>query len=165
MKQKYNGPDEVSDAVIKKAFARATSVKFSARRFNFIQYRQIAFDDIGWWLPLRRVLPILGITPQMLRPVFSDFQLSLEKRSFPFNSRWLGLNKQTHKAIKLELPKNIESYEELGEFPLSDKPFQELAKILGKSVEVWREDGGTGEHYHIFTACPSGEIIEVEKNR
>lgn len=177
MEQKYDHPDKISDEAIREAFASADSVSFSARRFNYIRYRDIAFGDIGWWLPLRRVLPLIGITPQMLRPVFNpqrriaETKVKVEvKRPFPLNLlEWLGLGKKyqyktQHEVEEVELPENIGSYEQLGCFVLSDKPFQELASILGKSVKVLREDGGTGEHYHLFTAHPSGEIVEAVKS-
>lgn len=163
MSQKYDWPDKIPDEAIEEAFASASLVSFSARRFNHIPYRSVAFGDIGWWLPLTRVLPLIGITPQMLRPVFNP-QWKVVKRRFPFNLSWFGLNKNRYKTVDVELPETIETYKELGEFPLTDKPFQELARIFGKSVEVLREDGSTGEHYPLFTAHPSGEIVEAKKS-
>lgn len=160
MQQKYDWPDKIPDEAIKEQFAVASEVSFSARRFNHIPYRSIAFGDLGWWLPLTRVLPLLDVAPQMLRPVFNP-QRKLVKRRFPFNLSWFGLNKNRYKMVDIELPATIETYEQLGNFPLSDKPFQELARILGKSVKVLREDGGTGDHYLLFTAHPSGEIVEA----
>ena len=162
MERKYDWPDKIPEEVIKAAFASANSVSFSARRFNYIQYRSITFGNLGWWLSLRRVLPLVGITPQMLRSVFNP-QQKLVKRRFPFNLKWFGLNKKRYKVIETELPERIETYEQLGSFPLSYKPFQELARILGKSVVVLREDGSSGEHYYLFTAYPSGEIVEAAK--
>lgn len=162
MQRKYDWPDEIPDEAIKEAFANVNSVSFSARPFNHIPYRSIALGDLGWWLPLRRVLPLIGITPQMLRPVFNP-QLKMVKRRFPFNLSWFELNKNRYKFVEVELPANIDTYEQLGDFPFADKPFQELARILGKSVEVLREDGGTGDHHHLFTVHPSGEIVEAAK--
>jgi hypothetical protein len=162
MQQKYDCPDKIPDEAIKEQFASSNEVSFSARRFNNIPYRSIAFGDLGWWLPLTRVLPLIGITPQTLRPVFNP-QRKLVKRHFPFNLSWFGLNKNRYKIVDVELPPTIEAYEQLGDFPLSVKPFQELARILGKSVKVLREDGETGDHYLLFTAHPSGEIVEPAK--
>ncbi len=162
MQQKYDWPDKIPDEAIKEQFVNTDEVSFSARRFNYIPYRSIAFGDLGWWLPLTRVLPLINITPQMLRPVFNR-QPKMVKRRFPFNLSWFGLNKNRYKIVKVELPATVKSYGELGDFPLSDKPFRELARILGKSVKVWREDGGTGSHYLLFTARPSGEIVEATK--
>ncbi len=158
MQQKCNLP--FSDEVIKKAFAGADSVNFSARNFNCVIYGSISFGDLGWLLPLEDVLPLIGITPQMLRPVFGP-QPRRVKRQFPFNLSWLGLNKRCYKTAWVELPEVVETYEQLGSFALSEKPFQELARILGKSVIVMRQDGSTGGHCHIFTAHPSGEIVEA----
>lgn len=135
MGSRYDWPDEIPDEAIREAFARADVVQFSARSNNCIKYQSIAFGNLGWWLSLTRVLLLVSITPQMLRPVFST---------------------------EGELPDDIGSYEELGSFPLSRKPFQELARVLGKSVEVLREDGASGYHYHLFTARPSGEVEIVE---
>ncbi|MDI6883346.1 MAG: hypothetical protein QMC93_02640 [Patescibacteria group bacterium] len=157
MEQKYDW-HKIPDEAIKAAFASASLVRFSARPFNYIGYRSITFGDLGWWLPLTRVLPLLGITPQMLRPIFNP-QQKVVKRRFPFNLRWFGLNKNRYRIRKVELPENIKTYEQLGSFPLTDnKPFQELARLFGKSVEVLREDGGGGGHYYLFTVHPSGEI-------
>ncbi len=160
MEKKYNGLDKILDEDIKQAFASANSVRFSAKPLNYISYRFIAFGDLGWWLPLMRVLSLVGITPQMLRPVFNP-QTETVKRRFPFNLSWFGKNKNRFKIAEVELPKNIRTYGELGNFPLAEKPFQKLARILGKPVEVLREDGSTGEHYPLFTAYPSGEIIRA----
>jgi hypothetical protein len=160
MQQKYDRQDKIPDEAIKEQFAGTDEVSFSARGFNHIPYRSIAFGDLGWWLPLTRVLPLIGITPQMLRPVFNP-QRKVVKRHFPFNLSWFGLNKNRYKSVGVELPPTIETYEQLGNFPLSDKPFRELARVLGKSVKVLREDGGTGNHSLLFTARPSGEIIEA----
>ena len=80
---------------------------------------------------------------------------------FPFNLRWFGLNKRRFKFVRVELPENISDYEQLGDFPLRHEPFQELAKTLGKSVEVFRENGDGG-NYHVFTSPnPSGEITQA----
>lgn len=162
VEKKYDWPDKISDEAIKEAFASANSVSFSARGFNYIQYRSVAFGDLGWWLPLTRVLPLIGITPQALRPVFNP-QRKLAKRRFPFNLSWFGLNRDRYRIVKVELPEHIGSYKQLGNFPLTDKPFQVLARIFRKSVEVLREDGGTGYHYPLFTVHPSGEIVETMK--
>ena len=161
MKQKYDCPEEIPDQAIKEAFASANSVKFSARAYNYIPYRSIAFGDLGWWLPLTRVLPLVGMTPQTLRPIFDHPRQRRVRRQFPFNLGWFGLNSNRYKTIDVELPEHIENYDQLGDFLLHDKPFQEMARIFGKSVEVLREDGGTGAHYPLFTASPSGEIVEA----
>lgn len=153
---------EVTDKEIIEQFAIANSLSFSARRFNYVEYRFVAFGDIHWWLPLIRVLPLVGVTPQMLRPVFSP-QWKMVKRHFPFNLSWFGLNKNLYKRVKVELPSTIETYEQLGNFPLSGEPFQQLARVLQKSVKVFRQDGGTGEHWLLFTVHPSGEITEAAK--
>lgn len=139
MQQKYDWPDKISDEAITEAFANAEIVSFSARRFNSVQFRAIGLEGLEWWLPLVRVLPLVGITPQMLRPVFNLL-------------------------AEVELPEEIESYEQLGNFPLTEEHFLKLAKVLGKSVVVMREDGTTGGHYYLFTAHPSGEIVEVERS-
>jgi len=153
---------EVTDEEIIEQFAIADSLSFSARRFNYIEYRFVAFGNLGWWLPLIRVLPLVGFTPQMLRSVFSP-QWKLVKRSWPFNWGWFGLNKNLYKLVEVELPSTIETYEQLGDFPLSNKPFQELARVLQKSVKVFRQDGGTGGHWLLFTVHPSGKITEGAK--
>jgi hypothetical protein len=147
--QKYDGPDKVPAKAIRKAYAKAGSVNFSARNFNHIKYRSIGIGDLGWWLPLQRVLPLIGITPQMLRPVFNP-QQKLVKRGKEF------------KSIRVWLPKRVRTYDQLGSFPLSRESFLKLAKVLGKSIKVLREDGGTGDHNHIFTVHPSGEIVEAK---
>jgi len=160
MHQKYDWPDEIPDNAIVEQFSSSDEVSFSARRFNYISYRNIAFGDLGWWLPLTRVLPLIGITPQMLRPVFNP-QRKCVKRKFPFNLSLFGLNKNRYRTVEVELPETIETYEQLGNFPLSEKPFRDLAQILEKSVKVFRESGGTGDHHFLFTAHPSREIVEA----
>ena len=155
MSQKYSRPDQIPDQAIKDEFVRSTEVSFSARRYNDFKYRSICFGNLGWWLPLTRVLPLIGITPQMLRPVFTP-QQTLIPQHFPFNLSWFGLNQNRHRIEEVELPEIIETYEQLGNFPLTDEPFFELARVLGKSVRVMREDGETGDHNYLFTAHPPG---------
>lgn len=139
MSQKYDDPDKIPDEAIVEAFASVDVVSFSSRNNNCIQYRKISIGDLGWWLPLERVLPLLGITPQMLRPVFiTDYS-------------------------RTKAPEVVERYEELGSFWSGREPFVELAKILGKKIEVLSEDGGTGDHRFRYIACPSGEIIETRE--
>jgi hypothetical protein len=154
MEQKYEGLDKIPDEAIVEQFAKATEVNFSARPRNNI-WRSIAFGDLGWWLPLSRVLPLVGVTQQMLRTVFNP-QHEMVKRHFPFNLGWFGLNKNCYKTIKVELPAVIVTYDQLGYFPLDTQHFLELARVLGKSVKVMREDGGTGDHYFLFIAHPYG---------
>ncbi len=121
----------------------------------------MGIGKLGWWIPLEQVLPALGITPRMLRPVFIP-QTTWRKRRFPFNLPWFGFNPNHSKlkAVNFRIPKNVAEYKQLGSFPLEEQRFIDLTKILGKSVAVWREDGGTGEHYYIFTAHSSGEITK-----
>ena len=116
MTAKYDWPDEIPDEAIREAFAKADLVKFSRRGraepTGRVQYRDISFGDLGWWLPMKRVLPLTGITPEMLK-----------------------------------------------------KSYQEIAKFLGKSVEVWMEEKGSGtEQLLLFTVHSSGKIIEVVRN-
>src|SRR3989344_2509941 len=173
MEREYNRSGEIPDEAIKEQFRVAREVDFSARPFNSILYRSIAFGDLGWWLPLTRVLPLIGITPQMLRPVFSPrlvvedkVEMVRVKRLFPLNlfEAFGFLEKKYEKKIEeqikeIELPEIIETYEELGTFPLSRKPFQELARIFGKPVNVWREDGSTGDHQYLVTVYSFGGIV------
>lgn len=162
MSQRYLRYQDITDEAIVEQFRIASLVKFSARPFNRVCYRAVSFGDLGWWIPLSRVLPLIGITPTQLRPVFNP-QYCLPKRPFPFNLSWFGSNKNRHKSHleKVELPEKVESYDDLGFFRLDNARFCALAQILGKSVEVWREDGGTGEHYPLFTAYPDGKISKV----
>ena len=161
MAQKYISPNEIPDDVIRKEFEKAESVRYQARNFNYVAGGFVAFGDLGWWLPLRRVLTILGITPEMLQPVFNP-QYTMVKRRFPFDRNWCGLNKRTSKAVEVELPEVIGSYGMLGNFLLDQKRFLKLAKILGKPIEAHRYDGSAFRHDHLFTAYPSGEIVEVK---
>jgi len=133
MTKKYEKPEDIPEETIVKAFRDAEEIDFSARPNNYVKYRQIAFANLGWWLPLKRILPILGITPQLLLPVFIN-----------------------HKKV-------VRSYDDLGAFPLTEKCFLELAEILKKSVRVLREDGGSGEHFYLFTATPDGKIVISER--
>jgi len=165
----YSWPDQIADKAIIDEFEKTTTVMFSARPYNYVAYRSIAIGDLGWWLPLMRVLPLLGITPQMLRPVFNPLQIIEEKsekvlikRSFPFSLfEKFGIikkkyeDKKEHQVKEVDLPEIVENYEQLGGFPLTEERFKKLSIILGKSVEVLKEDGGTGEHYPVFNICLS----------
>ena len=157
--KRYDQSKDIPEEVIKKAFVDADLVIFSARRFNYVKYRFISFGGLGWWLPLSRVLPLIGITPEMLKPVFFPQQRRI-KRRFPFSLAWFGLNKKQYKFVEVELEK-VENYDQLGNFPLAYRPFQDLAKVLGKRVKVLREDGGTGECCYLFTTHPSNDVVDV----
>ena len=159
MVQKYSSPNEIPDDVIRDAFKNAEAVRYQARNFNYIAHGFIGFGDLGWWLPLGRVLALLGITTTMLRPVFNP-QHKMVKRRFPMNWSWFGLNDNRYKVIDIELPEKIETYKDLGSFPLNTETFLKLAKVLGKPVEVYRVDSGPYTHDHLFTAFPSGEIVK-----
>lgn len=157
MVQEYSSPDEVPDEVIKDLFKNADSVRYPARNFNYIASGFIAIGDLSLWLPLKRVLPLIGVTPTMLRPVFNP-QSTMVKRRFPFSRSWFGLNKNRYKTIEVELPEIIESYEDLGKFPFGKKPFGELAKILGKMVGVYRVDEDACNFVNCFIAYPDGTV-------
>ncbi|MCX6784994.1 MAG: hypothetical protein NTV81_03645 [Candidatus Komeilibacteria bacterium] len=116
---KYNSPEDVPDSAIIETYSVATSVKF------------------GWWFPLTRVLPLIGVTPQMLKPVFD--------------------------SANVYVPDEVREYAQLGMFPLVRKAFIALAKILNKPVEVEREEGGSGFHRPVFTSYPSGRSITATK--
>ncbi len=146
MPKQYREPDEIPDQRIREAFAAAKTIDFSARAFNGIRDRKVAFGAFGWWLPLRRVLPLIGIKPQRLRTVFSPQYKRVRGRYRP-----------------VALPTRVTTYEALGIFPLSELRFVKLAKVLGKRVRVCREDGYTGDHTHLFTALPSGKILQPKK--
>jgi len=165
MEQKHGHPEKISDDRILKEFKNAKSIFFSARRYNILSRRMIGFGDIGELLPLVNVLPILGITPEMLRPVVDRWYI-YKKRRFPFNRRWFGLNKNIdtlERVEPVELPEKIETYDDLRSFPLCEKNFVELAKILGKPIDVARRDHHRGivTHRFLFTAHPSGEVVEL----
>lgn len=134
MKKRYFSPDQITDEEIIDAYKSADTIRFSARRNNYVIYRSIAFGELGWWLSLTRVLPLVGVTPQMLRPVFKRFDFG----------------------------EQLHSYHQLGSFPLTAEAFKKLAKVLGKSIEVLREEPDTMEHIHLFTAHPTGEVVFVD---
>lgn len=160
--QRYDSWEKIPKDVIKEVFENSPEINFSARPFNQVASRSIAFGGLGWWLPWGYVLAVLGTKPQELRPVFNlQRQIKRTKKKFPLNFRWFGLNKDVYKrkVEEVELPENVESFEGLGYFSLDEKYFLKLAKILDKSVNVLREDGGTGEHMYLFTATPSGGIL------
>lgn len=125
--------NEIPNKTIIEEFSKADVVKFSARRNNFIKYRNLAFRGINYWLPLTRVLPLIGITPAMLRPLVVPWW----KRTLLPVNRVSG-----------------ESYDSLDCFQITKGSFRKLAKILGKPIEVWREHPWDGDHDYLFTVFP-----------
>jgi hypothetical protein len=162
--KEYKWPDDVPDSVIIEAFKASESIGFAAKNFNYIKYHTIMISGVSCPLPLSRVLPLVGITPEMLRPVFDRKAETREvSRFFPFNLRWLGLNKRTTKTkvVVAPLPEKLDDYDQLGCFRLSEKPFQELAKIINKRIHVWREESDTVEEcFPLFTVFPDGSVLE-----
>ncbi len=144
----YRSAEEIPDAVVVDTFRNVSKIQFSARRFNLIRYRRVGIGDLGWWLPLERVLSLLGITPAMLLPVFG--LAIVPKKKQPWSRRV---------PVTIEILGLPSSYEELGCINLAPESFCKLAGVLGKDIEVFRESGGTGEHNLLFTACASGEIV------
>lgn len=137
---RFNSSDEIPDEVIKEEFAKAQEIHFSARPNTLIHHRKISFGTLGWWIPLPRVLTLLGITPTMLLPVF------IGQRRF---------NPETRRLEIVDLPIEIDTYEELGSFGQFDRrPFKELARILGKRIQVHSEDGSTGDHHYLYMVEP-----------
>lgn len=147
---------EITDDVIRQAWATTTEVKFSGRPFNYVAYRQISFGDLGWWLPLKRVLTVVGITPTQLLPVFGQPKTLIERHTF-----WsrLGLAKKKAEWVVLNPRTTLDSYDELGSIGLGPKSFQPLADLFGKSILVYREDGGTGGHEWRFTVHPTARNV------
>jgi hypothetical protein len=165
--KEYHSPDEITDSVIIEAFKASESIGFAARPSNYIKYRTIMISGVYWSLPLSRVLPLVGITPEMLRPVFDrKVQLREMGRFFPLNLSWFGLNKKTTKikAVIVSLPEKIDDYDQLGCFQLSAEPFQKLAKIINKTIHVWRQESDTTEGgFPLFTVFPDGSVIMDNK--
>jgi hypothetical protein len=60
MQSKYRLGEEVPDEAIVEAFAHTQRVSLSVRRFNSIEYLKIGLDGIGWWLPFKRVIKLIG---------------------------------------------------------------------------------------------------------
>lgn len=158
----YGSPKDVPENVIIETFARAEAIRISVRDRNWINYRSIALPGIGWWLPLSRVLPLVGITPQMLRPVFNRIVQKEVTRPFPFNRRWFGLNRRTTTIVTVEsVAEVITDYMELGSFtPDDESVLQKLAGVFGKKLDVWCEDGlSEGHHSLLYTVTPDGQTI------
>lgn len=157
MKQ-YLSPADISDADILREYLAAKEVKFSAKNFNHIRYRKISFGKLGWWLPLSRVLPVIGITPTMLRPVFNP-QTIVVKKAFPLWNNWFKIFCCSgFEAMTVELPEEIDNYDQLGSIQICEESFYELAKVLDRKIVVLREDGGNGAHSHIFSVDQFGRV-------
>lgn len=157
----YKDQKDIPDQEVVEQFAASTEIKFLAKNFNCVKYRYVSFGNLGWWIPLQRVLPLINVTPTALRPVFM-YQTTFEKRWFPFSFSWFGLNKRTYRSDPIELPLVIKTYDELGAFVRCQAAFKELAKVLGKTVRVFEECGSTGECVEHFSVLANGEVVEVK---
>ncbi|MBI2113277.1 MAG: hypothetical protein HYT50_01725 [Candidatus Wildermuthbacteria bacterium] len=148
----YRRTDEISDQEIREEFARATEVVFAAKPYNYPTRRFISFglfDEERRLLPLARVLMILGITPQMLRPIFSSPYWKTVKR------RGSG----ERELQKMYLPRKIATFDQLGSFPLSKEKFLQFAVILGRPIRVLREHPTQDRYSYLFTVDPPGEVV------
>lgn len=175
--QRYIWSDKIPDREIKEQFEMAEEVFFLPTRFNKAQYCYLGFTDLPCQFPLLRVLRLIDIAPQQLRPVFNHHRVLEKKvkrvkvkRSLPFTIfETIGVmpkqykDKVVYQVNKIELPETIETYDQLGRFPLTDQAFRELAFVLDKPVTMQLRNGETGEYHALFTANPTGEIIEVAK--
>jgi hypothetical protein len=156
---RYQSVDEIPDEAIVSAFEHAPSIQFSARAINYLDYRYIGIGDLGLWLPARRALSVLGITPQMLRPAFNPQVRFRHHRRFPALGDFFGFNPIMTVRVQVELPEVISDYSELGSFGLNGPGFGQLARIINKPVEVWRQDGGSGVHRYLRTHLTTGEMF------
>lgn len=149
-------PEEISDEKIRQMFAGTTVVHCPCRNFNCMKWAHIFLQTLKEELPLARVLEVVGITPQMMRPMFNPQRKVVE--------RWLlspwRLGGSQHKVVNVQLPRIINSYDELGNFYAKRKTFIAFAKIIGKTVKVYQSYGDTCELTPLFTAFPSGKIEE-----
>ncbi len=170
---------EISDEEIVEAWQSADEIIFSARPFNSLERESVCFGAIIRLIPLMRIMPLIGITPEELRLIFEAYpQAIYVNRRFPANLSWLGLNRRTKKIVYRKLPSlRIEIYEQLGSFPLmindnmsnntssilNYSPFQLLAKIFGKSIKVIKVNTScVSEHRHLFTVQPSGQVTQID---
>jgi len=155
----HDSPNKITEDAIREAFTNADSISFAARNWNVVEYRWIAFGNFDW-LPLKYVLSIVDITPQMLKPVFNP-----QREVVPNSNEVESDAESTSSRIAwVDLPESIDTYEQLGAFPGTDERFRELARIFGKTIEVWKEDDNVGTRKHIFTVYTSGAIILVLEN-
>ncbi len=156
---KYKQPEDVTDQVIREEFIKTDCMSLFVRQLNSVSSLSITCSEIVWMLPMTRVLPLVGITPQMLRPMFNPQQKKI-KRIFPFNLSWGGLNEKLYNIVEVELPFTIETYEQLGEFRMSKdvKPFLALSRIFEKPVSLLTGDCFDGDLYRLCTVYPSGKI-------
>ncbi len=123
-----------------------------------MRYARIFLETIEEELPFRRVAEVVGLTPQKLRQMFNPQYKVTERWQFsPLRLIW-GENKR----VKVPLPKEVGSYEELGDYHIHEPPFVALAKIVGKTVKVYRAYGDSCELTPLFTVFPSGKV-EVAK--
>lgn len=149
---------------IRQKFVEADILIFDAKSHcNRIDMHTYIFIGEDYDVNLEDLLIAIGVTPQMLRPVFNP-QTEPVPRNFPFNFSWGGLNRHTLKYAEVELPLEIKDYEDLGAFPRSHKNFLELSKILHKPIKVLEVDPYTikiQDHRPLFIAYPSGKIKEL----
>ena len=68
----------------------------------------------------------------------------------------LGISPNQLKSL-FKTDQRVFSFSQLGYMPTTEKNFQRLATIVGKTIHVHREDGATGEvgNTELFTAYPS----------
>ncbi|MDO8265071.1 MAG: hypothetical protein Q7T34_01730 [Candidatus Parcubacteria bacterium] len=158
---RFRRPEEITDEIIKNVFASAKLVRMSVNSNDCIQYQHISFNNLSFWLPLKRVLDIMGVTPEMLRSALKP-QAETVKRKFPFNL----FKKLKYKIVIVELPEKVETFRELSRFTCSNyQVCRKLADILGKPIEVLREEGYNGICDHLFTVFPITKEGQVNKNQ
>ena len=135
MKQKLEKKQRsfrVPDRIIRESFAKAKSIKISARNVDHLWHQSASLGDLNSWLPLERMFKVVGVKPQMLRPIFGS-----------------GLRR-------------VRTYGQLGNFHLSPEAFLGMARLFRKPVEAWKENEKTGNLNHIFTAHPNGSIERTD---
>lgn len=137
MIRRYESAEEIPDEAIVSAYEHVDFIKFSVVENNFLSNRKISIGDLGFWLPAVRVLDVLGFSPQVLRPAFNPqrrFQLSRSLQGIP----------SVATPYEVELPETVTEYNQLGSLRLEGNDFGQLARIVGKPVELWLqfdEDG------------------------
>ena len=138
-----------SNEQILDALEEAKTVIFLAKPFNKPCWRRVSFGEVEFGLRLCDLLTLLRVRPIDLKPVFTADvnNTSNEDRS----NLWIY---------------NSLCDEAFPSFSLSRKPFVELAKIIGKPIEVILEDQ-SGSYVGVpqFTAYPSGYVRRSSHSR
>lgn len=122
-----------SELQIRELFEKCNFVCFYSRNRNYLKWRKIAIKEKV--ISFLFFLKVIGVRPEQLAPLLT-----------------------TRNKLKCNITlSSLEDLPDTVSFGASKEEYQELAKLIGKPVAIYREYEQTPSQ-HLFTVYPDGRL-------